>query len=64
MNLLNFNKILHIIFIILFSYFIYKQYYLNNYNNYNNHNNNRRVKFRDELGGNLTEIIKFEKIDF
>jgi len=63
MNLLNFNKILHIIFIILFSYFIYKQYYLNN-NNHNNHNNNRRVKFRDELGGNLTEIIKFEKIDF
>ena len=61
MNLSNFNKILHIIFIILFSYFIYKQYYLNSQNNINN---NRRVKFRDELGGNLTEIIKFEKIDF
>ena len=61
MNLLNFNKILHIILIILLSYFIYKQYYLNNQNNINN---NRRVKFRDELGGNLTEIIKFEKIDF
>jgi hypothetical protein len=61
MNLLNFNKILHIILIILLSYFIYKQYYLNSQNNINN---NRRVKFRDELGGNLTEIIKFEKIDF
>jgi hypothetical protein len=61
MNLLNFNKILHIILIILLSYFIYKQYYLNSQNNINN---NRRVKFRDELGGNLTEIIKFEKINF
>jgi hypothetical protein len=61
MNLLNFNKFLHIIFTILFSYFIYKYYYLNNQNSINH---KKKVKFRDELGGNLIEIIKFQKIDF
>jgi hypothetical protein len=61
MILLKFNKYLYTIFIILFIYFLYNIYYLNNQYNINY---TKKVKFRDEFGGNLIEIIKFKKIDF